>query len=544
MASTNSFLSFNWKVRLGLIAFLPVLVCVYTLVSFSLSLVKQNQVTSQHLTKSGERQSIVATNLIAVQEIQYVFLSLIAEDESKAIRQKAIRGIKMSSIFEEYSARLETVLPSSDKVKRLRFLLAEVKPIQLKLIGKAKKNLDAEALEIYYGTLHKKVVEMVELSRQLLDDESKSLEQLALSNTVEGDGIILQQSIVLGLVGLFVFGIAFYFSNQLISSILHIREAINAFSQGDLRPPIPDDLVGEMKLIATDLDEAVSTVRDVIHNLSEESQKLTLQSKDLTVSSGHSTESAVNIFKNTMEMNQGVTSVMTSFSESLSQLDKSAKLTDISELNSHETEKSLLLSVTQFYNLQKELHSLHDETSELVDASNSIQSITKSIRAISEQTNLLALNAAIEAARAGEQGRGFAVVADEVRSLAHRSGQATDEVSAITENMSQRVENTVKQFNLAQDLITESINSMTTAQECSKQSQSSASETKLAIASINDNCSVQSDRLSKTNDLAEDLFNRVQASNVQITHVEELAEQLSVSATRMDALVTKFNNYK
>ncbi|MFM2643788.1 methyl-accepting chemotaxis protein [Vibrio chagasii] len=196
----------------------------------------------------------------------------------------------------------------------------------------------------------------------------------------------------------------------------------------------------ELGQISSALNETLEKFSNVIDNLSQSS--LTL------ASAAEETSQTCHYNSNTLVQQQDQIGLVATATEELSatvnevaaktqQTASSAKLVD------EQSQEGLSTVQNSYHSIEKlasEINDLAEKITHLHESSNNINSVIDVIKSVAEQTNLLALNAAIEAARAGEQGRGFAVVADEVRTLAQRTQQSTAEIEGFISSLQSDVQ--------------------------------------------------------------------------------------------------------
>ncbi|WP_409339106.1 methyl-accepting chemotaxis protein [Pseudomonas cichorii] len=229
--------------------------------------------------------------------------------------------------------------------------------------------------------------------------------------------------------------VATVFTRSVARPVKALLETTKRIAEGDLRTQV--EITGADEL--TELQSATATMlaslKSTIQHISDSSGLLASAAEEM---SSITQESTNGIQRQSMETEQAATAV-NEMTAAIEEVARNAVSASESTQASERSAKTGQECVSKTINALEKLSSTVDRTSTEVEGlANQAQNITKVldvIRAIAEQTNLLALNAAIEAARAGEQGRGFAVVADEVRALAHRTQSSTQEIEQMIQSI-------------------------------------------------------------------------------------------------------------
>jgi methyl-accepting chemotaxis protein len=177
---------------------------------------------------------------------------------------------------------------------------------------------------------------------------------------------------------------------------------------------------------------------------------------------------------------------------------------------------------------------------ELGHQTNQISVIMQVIQEVADQTNLLALNAAIEAARAGEQGRGFAVVADEVRKLAERTRKSAGEINGMIQSMQVASGNAVTEMDSVMNLVAEGTSLSVQAAECMQDIQSGSRRVVDAVKGINDSVEEQNAATHDISRRIEGVAQMSEGNSVAAGETVKVSRELDELASSLIATMNEF----
>lgn len=380
--------------------------------------------------------------------------------------------------------------------------------------------------------------------------EMSRLIEIAKENNVTTDVIaLLEQRLVVYIQDSFwqssieliiIFIIISILSKFLVRPIMTLCDALDGVEHGDLTQQVEIDSFDEMGILEKRFNGMLTHLNEIMQNLDSSSKQMTNSAYQVSaisheISEVESSEQARRneVMNATSELQETSTSVQ----QMAIDIGNEATRTEDSARDSikHVAENVNLMDA--MYN---DVGTASTQMNQLNDSAKKIVDMVDSIRSIAEQTNLLALNAAIEAARAGEQGRGFAVVADEVRSLASRTTTSTNEIGLIFDELSSHVNQVTETMGT---VVTRVEKTRTQAREIGDVIESMANDVSNTAASNMNIANVSNEQVSKLEVLQQSLnklFSISKENHIKVENTAGIADDLYHITGKLQEILSEF----
>ncbi|WKY57210.1 HAMP domain-containing methyl-accepting chemotaxis protein [Vibrio sp. SNU_ST1] len=406
-----------------------------------------------------------------------------------------------------------------------------------------KHNNYLKAKEALYINIANLAVE-VDQAMAVLDSFNVTAEEQLNSSLADASSIYdngLFKAIAIGIVvTVFAAAIGYHIAHSVREPLTRILGTLEGLTEGDMTQRIDIRYDNEFSRVSRHINTLADNLHNILVKLNDASDDLT-NTASVNQKTSSETQAQLNSQR---EQTATVATAMTQMSHSVQEVANSAQssLTMVQQVESaSESGRQVMnTNISTINQLEVRLTESVGAVGELQQMSSQIGSILDVIRGIADQTNLLALNAAIEAARAGEQGRGFAVVADEVRVLAQKTTQSTSEIETMISNLqssSKTASNVIESCMSDMDMSVEQASSANSAME---EIQALILEISRMSTHISQAAAEQSETSGDIARNIEDINQIADKSYQAMSSIAEASQNLTILANQQGDLVHQF----